>query len=102
MLSQPTKKQKKAIFLKENALEMVHRQGSTLQMPNYGTALECVRPSFRIFYVDPENVENCDKYHHLDIYADGRGKVFSARWEPNTAPEVITFKRGPWEEFFLS
>ena len=111
MLSQLTNKQKRAIFLKERALEMVLRQGSTLQMPNYGIALECVRPSFRIFYVDPENVENVDgdKYHHPDIYAVGRGKreakrvkVFSARWESDAAPEVITFQRGPWEELFLS
>jgi hypothetical protein len=111
MPSQPTSKQKQAIFLKDRALEMVQRHGSTLQMPDYGIALECARPSFRICYVDPENVENVsgDKYHRLDIYAVGRGKqeakrvkVFSARWESGAAPEVITFQRGPWEELFLS
>jgi hypothetical protein len=103
MPSQPTSKQKQAIFLKDRALEMVQRHGSTLQMPDYGIALECVRPSFRIFYVDPENVEvGGDKFHHLDIYADGCGKVFSARWETDAIPEIVTFKRGPWEALFRS
>jgi hypothetical protein len=104
-----TDKYKTACFLKDRALEMVQRHGSTLRMPDYGIALECARPSFRIFYTDPETTPITSPYHHLDVYADGRGreegrrvKVFSVAWIPDAALEVITFKRGLWEQVFLS
>jgi hypothetical protein len=107
MLRLSPEKQKQAIFLRDRALEMVRRQGSTLQMPDYGISFECARPSFRILYYDPENLDPGTigydfHYHHLDIYADECGKVFSARWKNDAALEVITFKRGPWEQVFLS
>jgi hypothetical protein len=106
-------KTERASFLKDRALEMVQRQGSSLQMPDYGIALECTRPSFQILYYDPANLDPAtvshSGYHYLDIYAAGRGtqearreKVFSVRWIFEADLEVITFKRGEWEQVFSS
>ncbi len=56
---------------------------------------------FRVWYTDPEMAES-DEYYHLDVHADGCGKVLNVRWQDKEAPEVVTFKRGTWEEYFMS
>lgn len=94
-------KYNRAVFLKERALEMVRRYGIIVHISNRGVARECRSSAFTVFYADPETAE-CDEYYHLDVHADGRGKVFSVVWLGNGMPEVVTFRRGSWEEYFVS
>ena len=54
-----------------------------------------------VWYADPETAE-CDEYHHLEVHADGIGKVLSVVWKDGELMEVVTFKRGPWEDYFVS
>jgi hypothetical protein len=59
---------------------------------------------FSVFYSDPSETLT-DEYHHLDIHVFSNHrtvKVFSARWIQPGEPDVITFKRGEWEERLLS
>jgi hypothetical protein len=71
-----------------------------LRIGNAGIGTECARTGFGVFYCDPETAE-CDEYYHLDIRTD-RAKVFTIRWLAGGPLEVMTFKRGPWEEYFVS
>jgi hypothetical protein len=96
-----TEKYARAMFLKERALEMVRRSGRFIRIHNRGFALECTLGSVRIFYADPESSQ-CDELYHLDVHAEGSGKVFDIAWKTNALPLVITFKRGAWEGFYLS
>ena len=78
MMKLGPKKCAQAIFLKDRALEMVHRHGTVLRIGNAGIGTECARTGFSVFYCDPETAE-CDKYYHLNIRTD-RAKVFTVRW----------------------
>lgn len=91
----------RAMFLKDRALELVKRHGVIEQMPQYGFARRVQGQGFSIFFVDPEDVEVTD-FFHLDVHADGMGKVLNVTWLPNCVPEVVSFKRGAWENLFTS
>jgi len=39
--------------------------------------------------------------HHLDVWTN-EDKVLSVVWLPNQLPEVVNFKRGSWEQYFLA
>lgn len=90
----------RALSLQEIALEIVYHLGEIQKIPSHGIARAYTCPAFRIWYVDPDTSE-CDQFHHLDVWAD-RAKVLSVAWLPNTAPEVVTFKRGAWEPYFVA
>lgn len=94
-------KYSRAMFLKERALEIVERHGVIERIGNAGVCRVRRGQGFSISYYDPESAD-CDEFYHLDVHANGSGKVFSVRWRGEDAPEVVTFKRGPWETFFLS
>jgi hypothetical protein len=91
----------RAMFLKERALELIRRHGIIEPIRNRGFGRSVSATGFSVWYTDPET-SICDEYHHLDVYADGRGKVLNIRWIANQPADVVTFKRGPWEEYFLS
>jgi hypothetical protein len=91
----------RALFLKERALDLVQRQGSVERIANHGVARAYHGAAFRIWYADPETSE-CDEFHHLDVW-DNERKVLSVVWLPLMEhPEVVSFKRGHWEAYFLS
>jgi hypothetical protein len=58
----------RALFLKEQALELVNRLGE----------------------LDPETSE-CDEFHHLDVWAD-QGKVLSVVWLPDQSAEIVSIQ----------
>lgn len=95
------RKYERAVFVKERALEMIQRYGIIVAIRDRGFGRRVFYDGFLIWYTDPETAI-CDEYYHLDVYADGRGKVLNVRWKNNEAPEVVTFKRGTWEDYFLS
>jgi hypothetical protein len=68
----------RALFLKEQALELANRLGE----------------------LGPETSE-CDEFRHVDVWAD-QGKVLSVVWLPNQSPKIVSFKRGHWEAFFVA
>lgn len=90
----------RALFLKEQALEVVNRLGELERIPSHGIgrAYNCL--AFQIWYADPATSE-CDEFHHLDVRVERR-KVLSVVWLPNQSPEVVSFKRGSWEGYFLA
>jgi hypothetical protein len=90
----------RALFLKERAFEIVSRQGTVERIHNAGIGREFRGAGYRIWYADPKTSE-CDEFHHLDIRTTA-GKVLSIRWLIDEPAEVITFKRGPWESYFLA
>jgi len=49
-----------SIFLRDRALEMVHRHGTVVRIGNAGIGKECARTGFCVFYSDPETAE-CDE-----------------------------------------
>jgi hypothetical protein len=100
-LSKNGAKYRRAILLRDIALDMVQRNGTITQIADRGFAREQVRPSYRIFYADIETAE-CDDHHHLTISAVGFGKPFTCAWKPEGELDVRTFNRGPWEELFFS
>jgi hypothetical protein len=55
---------------------------------------------FTVWYSDPETSET-DEYHHLDVHAE-RAKVLSVAWKDGEPPEIVTFKRGNWESYFVA
>src|SRR5215471_10805273 len=95
----PTPAKDRALFLKDRAFELVSRQGTLDQIPGHGVGRTYDGPAFKIWYADPESSE-CDEYHHLDIWADR--KVLSVVWLTGQPPEVVSFKRGSWEHYFLA
>lgn len=95
------KKYGRALFLTERALEMVRRHGIIRIIRNCGFGRQVYSNGLSVWYTDPATAE-FDEYYHLDIHADGCGKVLNVIWKDNEAPEVITFKRGTWEEYFVS
>jgi len=66
----PTKD--RALFLKEQALELVNRLGE----------------------LDPETSE-CDEFHHLDVWAD-QGKVLSVVWFPQSITRDRELQARSW------
>jgi hypothetical protein len=90
----------RAVLLKDLAFEICKRQGELEHIANGGIARSYNGNSFNVFYADPETSER-DEYHHLDIRTD-RTKVLSVAWKDGEADEVVTFKRGAWEQYFLS
>jgi hypothetical protein len=96
----PTPANDRALFLKEQALEVVNRLGELEPIPSHGIGRRYKCPAFRIWYADPATSE-CDRFHHLDVWAD-LGKVLSVVWLPDQSPEVVSFKRGPWETYFVA
>jgi hypothetical protein len=60
----------RATFLRDRALEMVHRHGTVPRIGNAGIGKECARTGFSVFYSVPR--QQCDEYYHLDIRADRR------------------------------
>jgi hypothetical protein len=96
-----TRKYERAMFLRERALEMIHRHGIVVVVRDRGFGRQARYDGFSVWYTDPETAE-CDEYHHLDVHAENCGKVSNVRWKDNQAPEVVTFKRGSWEEYSLS
>jgi hypothetical protein len=96
----PTPARNRALFLKERAFEMVSRQGTVQRIGNAGIGREFKGAGFSVWYADPETAE-CDEFHHLDVHTEA-GKVLSVRWLVGGSPEVITFRRGAWESYFLA
>jgi hypothetical protein len=95
------KKYERALFLRERALEMVCRHGiiEIIGAGGFGRRVHC--DGFSVWYTDPETAES-DEYYHLDVYANGCGKVLNVIWKDNDEPEEINFNRGTWEDYFLS
>ena len=96
------KRYERAIFLKDRALEMVLRNGAMKWFGDDSLVRKHERPEFIIVYADPK-IAQWDEFHHLSVYAENRGKVFSVVWK-SEGPEnkIVTFKRGAWEEYFVS
>src|SRR5208283_295836 len=91
----------RAIFLMERAFELVQRTGLITEIEDRGVVLEHRAPAFSVFCSDPRKVIG-GEFHHLDIRTPCPVvKVFSVRWIDREAPEIVTFKRGAWEEYFL-
>ena len=96
----PTPAKDRALFLKEQALEVVNRLGELEPIPSYGIGRAYSCPAFRIWYADPAT-SDCDEFHHLDVW-NNEHKVLSVVWLPDQSPEVVSFKRGNWERYFLA
>lgn len=94
-------KYERALTLKECALELVRLEGIIVPIKDRGFGRRVSAKGFHVWYTDPETAIS-DHYYHLDVYADGRGKVLNMIWQDDQAAEVVTFRRGPWEEYFLS
>ena len=90
----------RTLFLKEQALEVVNRLGELEQILNHGIARAYNCPALRIWYTDPETSE-CDEFYHLDVW-DSERKVLSVVWLANEPSEIVTFKQGSWETFFVA
>lgn len=90
----------RALFLKERAFEMVSRQGTVERNYNAGVGRSYASSGFTIWYSDPETADT-DECHHFYIRSGGR-KVFSAVWGAGESAQIVTFRRGPWEEYFLA
>lgn len=90
----------RALLLKEQALEVVNRLGELEQIPSHGIARAYNCPAFRIWYTDPQTSE-CDDFYHLDVW-DTERKVLSVAWLANEPSEIVTFKRGSWEDYFYA
>jgi hypothetical protein len=90
----------RARFLTEQALEVVNRLGELEQIASHGIARAYHCPAFRIWYAEPAN-SDCDEFHHLDVWTNEL-KVLSVVWLPNQLPQVVSFERGSWEQYFLA
>ncbi len=90
----------RAVLLKDLAFEICKRLGELVHIQSRGIARSYNWNCFNVFYADPKTSE-CDEYHHLDVRAD-RTKVRSVAWLENQPPEIVTFKPGTWEQYFLS
>lgn len=90
----------RAVFLRDRAFEICHRMGELERIGNAGVARSYKTTSFRIWYADPETSE-CDEYHHLDVHAGG-AKVLSVAWREGAVPEIVSFRRGTWEQYPVS
>lgn len=96
------KRYERAIFLKDRALETVLRNGAMQPFGDDGLVRKHERSEFSIVYADPQNA-HWDEFHHLSVYAVDSGKVFSVVWKSEgPGNKIVTFKRGAWEEYFLS
>jgi hypothetical protein len=96
----PTPAKDRALFLKEQALAVVNRLGELERIHGHGIGRAYHCPAFRIWYADPATSE-CDQFYHLDVW-NTEHKVLSVVWLPDQSPEVVNFKRGPWEHYFLA
>lgn len=88
-----------AVLLKEHALELCSHQGVPARIENAGAACSYTGRGLSVFYADPKTSKT-DEYHHLDVRAGGL-KVLSVVWLEDEPPEIVTFKRGDWEENLL-
>ena len=100
MIKRRTPARDRALFLKGQVLEVVNRCGELEQIPSHGIGRAYSCPAFRIWYAHPETSE-CDEFHHLEVWAE-QGKVLSVVWLPDQSPEIVSFRRGPWEACFLT
>ena len=91
---------KRAILLKDLAFEICQRQGELARIGNAGVARSYEGRGFNVWYADPETSET-DEYHHLDVRTGGT-KVLSVAWKDGEAHQVVTFKRGAWEQYLRS
>jgi len=61
------------------------------------SSMDKTAPYYRRFFA-PDEARGTLTGLALDIWAVGRGKVMSIRWTlDGSTPELISFKRGPWE-----
>jgi hypothetical protein len=88
-----------AVFLKERALELCNQQGTPDRTHNAGEARLYTGRGLSILYADPKTSKT-DEYHHLDVSTGGL-KVLSVVWLESEPPEIVTFKRGDWEEWLI-
>jgi hypothetical protein len=96
------KRYERATFLKDRALEMVIRNGTMKWFGDDSLVRKHERPEFIIVYADAK-IAQWDEFHHLSVYAEDRGKVFSVVWKSESPDNaIVTFKRGAWEEYFVS
>jgi hypothetical protein len=90
----------RAMFLKDRALEICLRQGVLEPIYNAGVGRSYRGRGFSVWYAEPETSAT-DDYYHLDVRAE-RAKVLSVIWKDNGPPLIVTFRRGAWEQLFLS
>jgi hypothetical protein len=118
---QPAEKLRRATILRDAALEMLRREGNwqttagehCLRLLHYeGTGfLMLHRTPFQQVPVSTKLVKEgfserfqreLDKQYGLDIWVCGKGKVVNLIWNRNEPLEIVSFKRGSWENDLLT